>query len=137
MALSESNEPNDAEVRQVCARMDEYLARLRQAGEPQQAVVGHAMNMASALLIQEFASVAAFREAARGEQHRFLERLDGIVRRLEDTHLGMSWGFRIFWMYARLLMESDPTIASGYWPEIARLGKLGAALGETAQEPGA
>ena len=134
--MSESTEPNDAEVRQVCTRLDEYLAQLRQAGEPQQAVVGHAMNMANTLLIQEFASVAGFRTAEPGAQYKFLERLDGMVRRLEATHLGMSWGFRVFWMYARLLMQSDPQIASRYWPEVARLGKKGAALDDAAPKEG-
>ena len=136
IALSETTEPTDPEVRQVCARLDEYLAQLRQAGEQQQMVVGHAMNMASALLIQEFGTVPGFRESERAAQLKFLERLDGMVRRLEATHLGMSWGLRVFWMYARLLMEGDPTIASRYWPEVARLGEKGAALGDTLPKAG-
>lgn len=134
--MSETTEPTDPDVRKVCERLGEYLEQLRQAGEEQQTVVGHAMNMAYALLIQEFGSVAGFRESERGAQLRFLERLDGMVRRLEATHLGMSWGFRVFWMYARLLMESDPTIASRYWPEVARLGEKGAALGDALPKAG-
>ena len=37
----------------------------------------------------------------------------------------------------RLLMEGDPTIASRYWPEVARLGRKGAALGDTEPMSGA
>jgi hypothetical protein len=134
--VSEPSEPTDPGVQKVCARLDEYLGQLRQAGEQQQAVVGHGMNTASALLIQEFGSVAAYRDAPRGEQNKFLGRLDGMVRRLEATHLGTSWGLRIFWMYARLLMVADPQVASRYWPEIARLGKKGAAPGDPTPGPG-
>ena len=136
IALSDPIQPDDPEVRKVCERLDEYLAQLRQSSEEQQGVVGHAMNLAHARLIQDYGSVAGYREARRDEQFKFLNQLDGVVRRLEATHLGMSWGFRIYWMYARLLMESDPTIASRYWPEVARLGKKGAGLGDTEPKQG-
>jgi len=136
IALADPSQPDDA-VRKVCERLDEYLAQMRQAGEEQQGVVGHAMNLAHARLIQEFRSVAEYREARRDQQHKFLEQVDELVRRLEHTHVGMSWGFRIYWMYARLLMEPDPTIASRYWPEIARLGKKGAGIGDALPKQGA
>lgn len=122
MSLDESTSP---EVRQLCARMDEYLAALAAATEEQQKVVGLGMNDASAFLIKEFGSVASFRDAGRTGQLKFLERLDAMVRQLEPTHSGIAWGLRVFWVYARLLMEEDPHIASRYFPQVARLGKLG------------
>ena len=124
------DEPASPEVRQVCARMDEYLAAIAKATDEQQKVVGHGMNNASAFLIQEFGSVASFRDAGRTGQHQFLDRLNAMVQQLEPTHPGIAWGLRVFWVYARLLMEEDPHIASRYFPEVARLGKLGATLGK-------
>ena len=117
------------EVRQLCARMDEYLAALATATEEQQKVVGLGMNNGSAFLVKEFGSVASFRDAGRTGQLKFLERLNGMVLQLEPTHPGIAWGLRVFWVYARLLMEDDPHIASRYFPEVSRLGKLGATLG--------
>ena len=126
MSIDESASP---EVLRLCARMDEYLGAIAKATEEQQKVVGHGMNNASAFLVQEFGSVASFREAGRTGQLKFLERLNDMVLRLEPTHMGIAWGLRVFWIYARLLMEEDPHIASRYFPEVARLGKLGATLG--------
>jgi hypothetical protein len=126
MSIDESSSP---EVRQLCTRMDEYLAALAKATEEQQKVVGHGMNNASAFLIQEFGSVASFRDAGRTGQLKFLGRLDDMVKKLEPTHMGIAWGLRLFWIYARLLMEDDPHVASRYFPEVARLGKLGATIG--------
>ena len=126
----------EPDVARACARMDEYLAALAKAGEPQQKVVGQGMNAASAFLIQEFGSVPGFREAQRASQDKFLERLNAMVRKLEPSHTGLAWGMRVFWIYARLLMEEDPQVASRYWPEVARLGRMGASLGD-APVPGA
>ena len=134
MGIDESASP---EVRTLCARMDEYLAALAKATEEQQKVVGHGMNNASAFLIQEFGSVASFRDAGATGQLKFLERLNDMVRRLEPTHMGVAWGLRVFWVYARLLMEQDPQVASRYWPQIAALGKKGAALGNAPPNAGA
>ncbi|HEX5129748.1 MAG TPA: hypothetical protein VFV90_08375 [Usitatibacter sp.] len=125
MSTDESLSP---EVRQVCARMDEYLAAIAKATEEQQKVVGHGMNNGSAFMVKEFGSVASFRTAGRTGQLKFLDRLNAMVQQLEPTHMGIAWGLRIFWVYARLLMEEDPHIASRYFPEVARLGKLGATL---------
>jgi hypothetical protein len=124
MTLDESASPG---ARQARALMDEYLDALGKAGEREQAVVGQGLDMASGLLRQEFASVSAYREAGREAQSAFLERLDSMVKTLEPTHVGVAWGFRLFWIYSRLLLEDDPQVASAYWPRLRELVEKGLA----------
>ena len=125
MEIPESATP---EARQICARMDEYLDAISKAGEEQQAVVGHGLDLASGLLREEFGTVATFREAARETQVAYLEGLDRMVKDLEPTHMGVAWGFRLFWIYSRLLLEDDPQIASAYWPQLRALVQRGLAV---------
>jgi hypothetical protein len=109
---------------QVCARMDEYLEALRRAGEPQQAAVGYGLNMAHKLFIERFKAESAFRAAGAEAQHKFLDDLHRTVEGL-DPNTGTTWGMRLFWMYARLMMEADPAMALGYAAELERLGQKG------------
>ena len=121
----ESETPVDAA--QVCIRMDEYLAALSRAGEPEQATVGYGLNMAHKLFIDRFKAESAFRSAGGEAQHRFLEDLHRTVEGL-DPNNGTTWGLRLFWMYARLMMEADPAAALRYAPDLERLGQKGRAI---------
>jgi hypothetical protein len=116
--------PAQHDLNQVRARMGEYLTTLRGAGEPQQAAVGHGLNTARSLFIEEFKSMSGFRAAGLKAQHEFVARLDNMAKGLETKHTGMSWGIRLFWMYALLLTEGDADSAR-YGPELERLGLLG------------
>ena len=113
--------PNLDDIR---ARMDEYLATLRGAGEQQQAAVGHGLNTARSLFIEEFKSMSGFRGAEPKSQLEFVARLNEMAAKLDTQHTGVSWGFRIFWMYALLLTEGEVD-APRYGPELERLGLLG------------
>ncbi len=104
--------------------MDEYLTALRGAGDPQQAAVGHGLNTARSLFIEEFKSMSGFRAAEPKAQEAFVARLDEMASRLEAQHTGMAWGIRLFWMYALLLTEGEAD-APRYGPELERLGLLG------------
>ena len=108
----------------VCARMDEYLEALRRAGEPQQAAVGYGLNMGHKLFIERFKAESAFRAAGEEAQYKFLDDLHRTVAGL-DADNGTTWGLRIFWMYARLMMEADPAMALRYVGELERLGQKG------------
>jgi hypothetical protein len=123
--LQESEHPLDAA--QVCARMDEYLAALSRAGEPEQAVVGYGLNMAHKFFIERFKSESAFRSAAEEARIQFLQELHRTVESLDPAN-GATWGFRLFWMYACLMMESDPALALRYGPDLERLGQKGRAI---------
>ena len=112
---------------QVCARMDEYLDTLRRAGEPEQATVGYGLNMAHKLFVDRFKAESAFRAAGAESQQAFLLDLHRMVEGL-DPNNGATWGFRLFWMYARLMMEDDPAVALRYGPDLERLGRKGQAL---------
>jgi hypothetical protein len=105
--------------------MDEYLAALRVAGVPQQAAVGHGLNSARTVFIEQFGSMAGFRDADPGVQLEFVARMNEMAQGLEAQHTGMAWGVRIFWMYALLLQEGDADVAQRYGPELERLGQLG------------
>jgi hypothetical protein len=107
--------------------MDEYLAALSRAGEPEQAAVGYGLNMAHKLFIERFKAESAFRSAGEEAQQRFLQDLHRMVESLDPNH-GATWGFRLFWMYARLMMESDPASALRYAPDLERLGQKGRAI---------
>jgi hypothetical protein len=107
--------------------MDEYLAALGGAGEPQQAAVGYGLNVAYKLFLERFKAESAFRNAGEEAQQRFLQDLHRMVEGL-DPNNGATWGLRLFWMYARLMMESDPAIALRYAPQLERLGQKGRAL---------
>jgi hypothetical protein len=109
---------------QVAARMDEYLAALRQAGQAEQAAAGHGLNAAYALFRQAFPSESAFRAAGEEPQRQFLLRLNATVERM-DPQSGTAWGFRLFWMYAQLMTEDDARLALRYGSELERLGALG------------
>ena len=111
---------------QVCARMDEYLATLSRAGEPEQAAVGHGLNMAHKLFIDRFKAESAFRAAGTQAQHEFLHDLNLVVEGL-DPNNGPTWGFRLFWMYAALMTQADPSLALRYGPDLERLGRKGKA----------
>ena len=106
--------------------MDEYLSALRGAGESQQAAVGHGLNTARSLFIEEFKSMAGFRDAEPKAQDAFVARLNEMAEKLDAQHTGMSWGIRLFWMYALLLTEGEAD-APRYGPELERLGRLGRA----------
>jgi hypothetical protein len=109
---------------QVVARMDEYLAALRQAGEAEQAAVGNGLNAAYAVFREAFKSESAFRAAGEEAQRQFLLRLNATMEKM-DPQSGAAWGFRLFWMYARLMTEEDPQLALGYGPELEQLGAKG------------
>jgi len=108
----------------VSVRMEEYLAALRKAGEPEQAAVGYGLNAAYAVFRQAFASESAFRAAEPRAQAEFLERLHAMQEKL-GQQTGTAWGFRLFWMHARLMMESDANVALRFAPELERLGAKG------------
>jgi hypothetical protein len=110
----------------VCARMDEYLAALRKAGEPEQAAVGYGLNAGHAMFREAFASESAFRAAGEEAQRQFLLRLNAALEKM-DPQSGTAWGMRLFWMYARLMTEEDPQVALRYGPELERLGARGKA----------
>ena len=116
--------PARPDLDHVRARMDEYLAALRSAGEPQQAAVGHGLNTARSLFIEQFKSMSGFRGAEPKAQLEFVGRLTEMAEKLDARHTGMSWGIRLFWMYALLLTEGDAD-APRYGPELERLGLLG------------
>ena len=106
--------------------MDEYLAALRRTGEPQQAAVGYGLNMAHKLFIERFKAESAYRTAGADAQLKFLDDLNRSVEALDPDN-GTTWGFRLFWMYARLMMEEDAAVALRYGPELERLGQKGRA----------
>jgi hypothetical protein len=112
---------------QVSARMDEYLAALGRAGEPEQATVGYGLNIAHKLFIDRFKAESAFRSAGEETQNQFLLDLHRMVEGL-DPNNGATWGLRLFWMYARLMMESDPGAALRYAPALEQLGQKGRAI---------
>jgi hypothetical protein len=116
--------PAQPDLGQVRARMDEYLAALRSAGEPQRAAVGQGLNSARSIFIEEFKSMAGFRAAESKAQLEFVARLNEMAERLDAQHTGASWGIRLFWMYALLLTEGEAD-APRYGPELERLGLLG------------
>ena len=118
----ESPAPTDAAV--VATRLDEYIAALRNAGEPQQAAVGHGLNTARSIFIEKFGAMSGFSDAGSGAQLEFVAHLDGIAKSLDAENTGMAWGIRLFWMYALLLTEGDAD-APRYGPELERLGLLG------------
>lgn len=120
--------PVSQDAERVSTRLDEYLGTLRGAPDAEQAAVGQGLNVAYALFLETFKSETAFRDAGHKAQHDFLLRLDGMVERL-DAQTGAAWGFRIFWMYARLMMEADASLALRYAPDLERLGAKGKALG--------
>jgi len=120
--------PTRPDLNHVRARMDEYLATLRGAGEPQQAAVGHGLNTARSIFIEQFKSMSGFRDAEPKTQLEFVARLDEMAKGLEAQHTGMSWGVRLFWMYALLLTEGEAD-APRYGPELERLGLLGRGAG--------
>jgi hypothetical protein len=99
-------------------------AALRGAGEAQQAAVGHGLNSARSIFIEEFRSMSGFRAAELKAQLEFVARLNEMAERLDARHTGMSWGIRLFWMYALLLTEGEAD-APRYGPELERLGLLG------------
>ena len=102
---------------------------LRKAGEPEQAAAGYGLNMAYAVFRRAFPSESAFRAAEPNAQHQFLESLDTMQRGM-DQQTGTAWGFRLFWMYARLMMESDPNVALAHARELEALGAKGRRLGD-------
>jgi hypothetical protein len=106
--------------------MDEYLAALRKAGEPEQAAVGYGLNAGHAMFREAFASESAFRAAGEEAQRQFLLRLNAALEKM-DPQSGTAWGMRLFWMYARLMTEEDPQVALRYGPELERLGARGKA----------
>lgn len=108
----------------VAARMDEYLAALRIAGVPQQAAVGHGLNTARTIFIEQFGSMSGFRDAEPGVQLEFVARMNDMAQGLEAEHTGTAWGVRLFWMYALLLKDGDGDAAQRYGPELQRLGQL-------------
>jgi hypothetical protein len=116
--------PAQPDLGHVRARMDEYLAALRSAGEAQQAAVGQGLNSARSIFIEEFKSMAGFRGAEPKAQREFVAKLNGMAERLDAEYTGVSWGVRLFWMYALLLTEGDAD-APRYGPELERLGLLG------------
>jgi len=116
--------PAQPDLGHVRARMDEYLAALRGAGEAQQAAVGQGLNSARSIFIEEFKSMAGFRAADLKAQLEFVARMNEMAERLDARHTGMSWGIRLFWMYALLLTEGEAD-APRYGPELERLGLLG------------
>ena len=116
--------PARPDLDHVRARMDEYLAALRGAGEPEQAAVGHGLNTARSLFIEQFKSLSGFRGAEPKEQLEFVAKLNEMAEGLDAQHTGVSWGFRLFWMYALLLTEGEAD-ALRYGPELERLGLLG------------
>src|SRR5688500_20239244 len=95
--------PAQPDLGQVRARMDEYLAALRSAGEPQRAAVGQGLNSARSIFIEEFKSMAGFRAAESKAQLEFVARLHEMVERLDAHPTGMSWGVTAYTVYARLL----------------------------------
>ena len=107
---------------QVCARMDEYLEALGRAGEPEQAAVGHGVNMGYKLFIERFKVESAYRDAGEEAQHEFLDKLNRTVESLEPNS-GTTWGLRLFWMYALLLSQSDAGMALHYAPALEQLGR--------------
>ena len=124
----ESPATPDAAV--VATRLDEYVAALRNAGEPQQAAVGHGLNTARSIFIQEFGTMAGFRDAGSVAQLEFIARMDAMAKGLDAENTGMSWGVRLFWMYAYLLKDGDEGVSLRYGPELARLGQLGMGVPE-------
>ena len=109
---------------QVSARLEEYLAVIRAAGEREQAAVGHGLNTAYAFFRDGFKTESAFRAADRQAQEDFLLRLDAALGKL-DAQAGTAWGLRLFWMYARLMMEPDAGLALRFGPELESLGAKG------------
>lgn len=121
--------PARPDLDHVRARMDEYLAALRSAGEPQQAAVGQGLNTARSIFIEEFKSMAGFRGAEPKAQLEFVARLNEMAERLDARHTGMSWGIRLFWMYALLLKEGGEDVAQRFGSELEQLGRLGTKAG--------
>jgi len=119
----ESPAPPDASI--VATKLDEYIAALRNAGEPQQAAVGHGLNTARSIFIEKFGAMSGFRDAGSGAQLEFVARMEDIAKSLDAQHTGMAWGVRLFWMYAFLLRDGDEGVALRYGPDLARLGQLG------------
>ena len=117
-------QPAAAGAGHVSARMEEYLAALAKAGEPEQSAVGYGLNAAYAIFREAFGSESAFRAAEPQAQADFLERLHAMQQKL-DAQSGTAWGFRLFWMYARLMVESDANVALRFAPELERLGAKG------------
>ena len=120
--------PHDASV--VATRLDEYIAALRNAGEPQQAAVGHGLNTARSIFIEKFGAMSGFRDAGSGAQLEFVAQMDAMARSLDASNTGMAWGIRLFWMYAYLLRDGDEGVSQRFGPDLARLGQLGMGVPE-------
>ena len=117
--------PASPDTSVVATRLDEYIAARRNAGEPQQAAVGHGLNTARSIFIEKFGAMSGFRDADSGAQLEFVAHLDHIAKSLDAQNTGIAWGIRLFWMYAFLLRDGDEGVSLRYGPELARLGELG------------
>ena len=100
---------------------------LRQADDLAQIAVGHAINMANNLFLQEHNTPSDFQKLPKAKQIEYINKLSNmeVGLREEKNDLHSSMGFGLFKMWVGALSEDDTELMNQLSSELAHFSRKG------------
>lgn len=118
----------DEDRREFREEFEQAVAGLKKADKVTRMEVGHSINMANSVLLQNFGDLDSFKKLSKNEQMSYLTKMHDMETKMQQEMPVSALGVGLYKMWLTTIMERDNELSESFSLALSDLSKEGEAL---------